>query len=232
MRGIIEIPAEKVVPDQAGILEKQGVPTGDDTPPKIRELLDTALDTFSSAVSAKGIYSDVTSAEFADIYAGEGNNEAETPLEGIFPKAETLALFAVTVGEKVCTEIDGLFDSNEPALAYMLDAAASDGAEKAADYLEAYYYNNTPLPDDASVPGKILRYCPGYCGWHISGQGKLFDYLHPEEIGITLRPSFLMEPLKSVSGVFIIGSPEIHIFKPKYSFCRECTSHSCLDRQR
>ncbi|MCP4231084.1 MAG: hypothetical protein GY771_13175 [bacterium] len=232
MHKILDIPSREVKPERGTILAGQGVPAGEETPRNIRELLDTALQIFAETITPKGVYSTITAPAFRDVYRGEGNNESETPLEEITPKADTLALFAVTLGEAVCAKIEELFTSNEPALGYMLDAVASDGAERAADYIETYYFESFGTPDTTDVPGKILRYSPGYCGWHISGQRKLFDYLRPGDIGITLRPSYLMEPLKSVTGVFVIGPPEIHGFEPKYPFCRECTHRSCIDRQR
>ena len=60
----------------------------------------------------------------------------------------------------------------------------------------------------------VLRYSPGYCGWHVSGQINLFNTLTPEKIGITLGESCLMNPLKSVSGVLVAGPPNIHISTP------------------
>ena len=78
----------------------------------------------------------------------------------------------------------------------------------------------------------VLRYSPGYCGWHVSGQGKLFDYLRPERIGLSLRTSFLMEPLKSVSGVLVAGPKEIHEFSASYDFCSRCDTRGCRQRIR
>ncbi|UCE26659.1 MAG: hypothetical protein JSW52_09965, partial [Candidatus Coatesbacteria bacterium] len=76
----------------------------------------------------------------------------------------------------------------------------------------------------------VLRYSPGYCGWDISGQKKLFEYLKPNDVGITLRESYLMEPLKSVSGVIVAGPAEIHDFELNYPFCRDCVTKFCRDR--
>jgi hypothetical protein len=75
-----------------------------------------------------------------------------------------------------------------------------------------------------------LRYSPGYCGWHVSGQRKLFDYLLPEEIGITLRESFLMQPLKSISGVVIAGRRQIFDFENTFDFCDDCSTWTCRER--
>ena len=49
-----------------------------------------------------------------------------------------------------------------------------------------------------------LPYSPGYCGWDIREQQKLFSLFPPQPCGITLSDSFLMSPVKSVSGFFRI----------------------------
>jgi hypothetical protein len=76
----------------------------------------------------------------------------------------------------------------------------------------------------------VLSYSPGYCGWDISAQKKLFAYLQPKNIGIRLNDSYLMTPLKSVSGVLIDGKKEIHIFQNNFDFCESCKTHSCRER--
>jgi hypothetical protein len=76
----------------------------------------------------------------------------------------------------------------------------------------------------------FLRYSPGYCGWDITGQRQLFQALRPEEIGITLRESCLMEPLKSISGVLVAARPEDHRFDNTYPFCSACTTKTCRSR--
>jgi hypothetical protein len=76
----------------------------------------------------------------------------------------------------------------------------------------------------------IMRYSPGYCGWHISAQKKLFEYLKPKEIGISLLESYLMTPLKSITGVLIAGKRTIHIFNADFPFCSKCKNHSCQNR--
>ncbi|MCK4655215.1 MAG: hypothetical protein KAU01_12305, partial [Candidatus Cloacimonetes bacterium] len=154
---------------------------------------------------------------------GEGTNSAETPVKRIFPKADGLALFALTMGKKVSEKIETLFKENDFALGSMLDNIASLAADKAVKKLETIFSDHFPNT-------YALSYSPGYCGWHISGQKKLFEYLHPEKIGITLNDSFLMIPLKSVSGVLISGKREIHKFENNFSFCSLCKTKSCIER--
>jgi len=230
MREIFRLSAGVVAPERKSVLELQGIPRRVDPPARIIGILDKASEIFSSLAEPRGLMETVTGEEFAGIYFGEGRNEPETPLQFIYPQASTLVLFTVTVGAQVCERIRELFAVNEPALGYMLDSVASAAADKAVDLaaerlmLKLREENHTdPVPE-------ILPYSPGYCGWHISGQRRLFDRLRPEEIGMTLNDSFLMIPLKSVSGALIAGSAAIHVFDDDFSFCSTCTTHGCRER--
>jgi hypothetical protein len=191
-------------------------------------LIEEAQRLFRSHAAPRGLLAEVTRETFADIYAGAGRNAPETPLAEIFPRAAHLALFAATIGAEVQRTLDELFASGEFPLAVLLDAAASEGADRAAAALERRYAAQCAGPEAAA----FLRYSPGYCGWDITGQRALFAALAPERIGITLRQSMLMEPLKSVSGVIVGGAPEIHRFAARYPFCAGCRTHGCRERIR
>jgi cobalamin-dependent methionine synthase I len=136
----------------------------------------------------------------------------------------------VTLGAQVSGRIEALFSHNDFALGYVLDTVASEAAEVAADRLEDEYEGYLAEIAAWDSSSAHLRYSPGYCGWHISGQRKLFDRLRPEEIGIELNRSFLMQPLKSISGVLVSGPREIHFFNNNYRFCAACTTLSCRER--
>jgi len=123
-----------------------------------------------------------------------------------------------------------LFDSRDFALATILDAAASEAAEHAADAVQLQYQETLAAREPRNASMKLLRYSPGYCGWHISGQKALFDFLRPQGIGITLRESYLMEPLKSISGLIVAAAADIHRFEDAYPFCADCRSRSCHGR--
>jgi hypothetical protein len=77
---------------------------------------------------------------------------------------------------------------------------------------------------------RVLPYSPGYCGWHVSGQAKLFEVLRPQRIGISLNASHLMVPLKSVSGVLVAAEPEVHDFDIDFEFCSDCADQECRGR--
>lgn len=230
MRESIKISVEEVKPDQPSILETQGIPPGKELTGQVKTLLKEAEDLFLDLSRPRAVISDISIPEFEKVYGGEGLNEKETPLDEIFRKADNLALFAVTVGENVTDKIDRLFGANDFALGSMLDSAASAGTDKAADSVENRYLGLLSERGKTTASAGILRFSPGYCGWHMSGQRKLFEFLHPEDIGITLLDSFLMKPLKSISGVLVAGEKEIFVFDDSYPFCSECRTHSCQER--
>jgi hypothetical protein len=224
MREVVRFPADDCLPTAADVLAGQGVPADRPTAEPVAESLREALELFRKLAAPVGILSDITTAEFTTVYRGEGRNASDSPLAAIFPRAARLALFAVTIGERVGEEISRLFAGGRFDLGYLLDAVASSGTDRLAQKLQEYCAGRAPAGD------VFLRYSPGYCGWDITGQRQLFRALRPEEIGITLRESCLMEPLKSISGVLVAARPEVHRFDNAYPFCSVCTTQTCRGR--
>jgi len=230
MREIIQISIEDVKPARDDVLKAQGVPFDNEPSEKVQTLLKRTMDLFIEFSQPVGMFSEISIPEFEIIYRGEGLNEKNTPLDEIYRKADGLFLFAVTIGQNVSEKIAGLFKTNEFALGSMLDSFASLGADKVADSVEIHLFNLLSKKGKISPSKGISRYSPGYCGWHMSGQRRLFEFLHPEEIGISLLDSFLMKPLKSVSGVMVVGGKQIFDFEDSYPFCRQCETRTCRDR--
>jgi hypothetical protein len=225
MREIFAFTVSEAVPVETDVLESQGMPERNRLPERITALLDEAMRLFAELSQPRGLLQDACALEFETIYRGEGLNAEATPLESVYPQAEALALFAATLGEPVSGRISALFAENDPALAYMLDAVASVSADRLATLMGERLLRR--LEEEGIA---VLPYSPGYCGWHISAQRKLFDRLRPEEIGIRLNDSYLMQPLKSVSGVLVAGPGPIHRFRPRFSFCEECKTRTCGER--
>lgn len=216
-----------IMPARTAILRAQGMNPDDHIPPRIAESLDAAVELFSDLATPVSIMSDITRADFAAVYEGLGRNESPSPIEEVYRQGDHLAIFAATVGPAVCDRISALFRANEFVIGGLLDTIASEGTDRISRRLEGMFAERF-----ATDPGScVFAYSPGYCGWHISAQRVLFDVLHPEKIGITLRDSFLMEPLKSISGVLVAGPKEIHRIENIYGFCADCRSQACLARR-
>lgn len=232
MKKLLEFHLEDILPEGSKVLEHQGMPSNTTIPEHIRSLLEEAQDEFASEARPTGIMQELTAGEFEVIFRGEDQNDPESPLATIYPQAEGLALFAITMGEMVSTNIEHMFKGKNFALGAMLDAVASLAADEAAAHVEEQYRKEFTGRTSTGSDIRVLGYSPGYCGWHISAQKKLFTALEPERIGIKLNASYLMTPLKSVSGVLVAGRPEIHVFKPSFNFCKLCKTFSCHERLR
>ena len=117
----------ETVPDRRAVLRAQGIPAGASLPERIEKLLDAALELYSDLAHPRAVWQPVPTEDFARVYHGEGLNAASTPVSEIFPRAERLALFAFTLGQRLSVEIGGRFKSNDLALAAMLERGQEDG---------------------------------------------------------------------------------------------------------
>ncbi len=230
MHGAMSFSSSAAIPHRQTVLSAQGIPGGAAIPDRVAALVDNAFEIYSRLVDPVGIRTEISVEEFSAIYRGDGRNAPRTPLEGIFPDARRLDLFAVTVGEAVCVEILRLFGDGDSPLGYTLDTIASAGAESLAATMAHDYQDSLSQSGSIAPDMQVLPYSPGYCGWHVSGQGKLFDVLRPERIGVSLNTSYLMQPLKSVSGVLVAADKEVHEFDIDFAFCTDCTDQECRER--
>ncbi|MHC4990052.1 MAG: vitamin B12 dependent-methionine synthase activation domain-containing protein [Planctomycetota bacterium] len=230
MTDIVTFTADEVTPQRAPVLAHQGITAGRRVSAAVEDTWHAARDLFAKVAEPVAMIGEITCDEFARVYEGEGRNEPRTPVGDLAPRAEHQALFAATIGPRVSREITDRFEANDFALGCMLDSVASIAADGLAERLRQGYCDRLDHAGALGAEATALCYSPGYCGWHISGQGKLFAYLGPGEIGITLRESFLMDPLKSVSGVVLVGPRAIHEFEMDYAFCAECRTKSCRAR--
>jgi hypothetical protein len=222
MRRVMRFAIEDVLPSETDVLRRLEMPRDANVRSALRVVLDDVATAIRACAKPAGVVRQVSPAEFADVYHGEGRNAQTSPLEAIYAQAEALALFAGTIGERVTAEIKHAFDAGDPAFAAVLDAYASETANQLA-YAIAVQWSG-------GHRSTVLPYSPGYCGWHVSGQRALFRALQPDEAGITISESCLMTPLKSVSGVLVAGEPSVHLFRPSYAFCDECATHDCIRR--
>lgn len=225
MRQRVEWTASESLPARADVLHLQGLDAQVEVPARIDALLDAALVRYLDLAEPQAVIDNIPVRDFGRVYAGDGNNAPDTPLEAIYPRASALALMAATVGPRITEDVRGLFDRHDVALGCMLDAVASAAADHLSDLLCGRFARLC-----AGADLHVLAYSPGYCGWHVSGQRALFRYLQPHEVDITLNSSCLMQPLKSVSGVLVAGPAEIHKFHPTYAFCETCQEKLCRDR--
>ena len=227
----VKIITEKIIPSIEDITLQQGIPKGSIIKDSIKSLIEKSISIFRTEAEPSCIISEVSPNDFDKIFTGEGNNENEAPLKMIYPQADHLVLFAATMGAGISHIVSELFNRNDFALGSMVDAVASLAADKSVELLENHItekFVGNKLTNNGFM---TLSYSPGYCGWNIDAQKKLFSFLRPQQIGIFLNESCLMTPLKSVTGVLVFGNKSIHQFDNRFSFCFNCRAQSCIERK-
>lgn len=136
-----------------------------------------------------------------------------------FKNATSLALFVCTAGKKISEHSKQIANEGDTLLSYIFDVIGSVTVEKAMikiqKKLEQKMKENELCISD--------RFSPGYCEWSVAEQKQLFSLLPGNFCGITLSDSFLMSPIKSVSGMIAIGKE----FKQKGYQCNWCTDKNC-----
>jgi hypothetical protein len=136
---------------------------------------------------------------------------------------ESAAVLVCTIGAGLETWSRQLLNKGDFFKGYMVDTFASHSVELAAQKIQDYFEK-----EGAQNGLKISNcYSPGYCGWHVSEQQKLFSLLPDHFCGITLTDSSLMLPIKSISGVIGIGP---NVRKMDYT-CRLCDMSNCIYRR-
>jgi hypothetical protein len=140
--------------------------------------------------------------------------------------SEKIAVFVSTAGEgfeKYLRSVKGNI-LNE----FIADAVGSEIPEAVNRVLVT---DLEDLPEVVTDNKKMVvsnPFSPGYCGWDVAEQQKLFSLLPPEPCGIKLNSSCLMTPLKSVSGIIAIGK---EVKRQGYK-CAECTMVNCVRNNR
>jgi hypothetical protein len=135
-----------------------------------------------------------------------------------------LAVFVVTIGDEVERWSKQEMKAGNSLEGYLIDLIASELAESATDLLHDHLQL---LAADQGL-GITNRFSPGYCHWPVSEQPQLFSLLGEAPCGITLNPSSLMHPVKSVSGILGLGKG----MKRLDYKCRVCTDKHCILRQQ
>jgi len=136
--------------------------------------------------------------------------------------AESVAIFAATLGPSFDSWSKAAFAKNDPLTGYIIDTIGSAFIEKVIDQVG----REISLLALERKMGCTNRFSPGYCGWNVIEQHKLFDCLPAGFCNIKLTDTALMTPMKSVSGIIGVGSVQ----KQPYT-CLYCTQKNCTKRK-
>ena len=138
-------------------------------------------------------------------------------------KSESIAVFLSTAGEE--TAVRGREASNDGDLlrGFVYDVIGSEIVEAAAELM------HSDLDNRMASEGMVTtnRFNPGYCGWNVTEQHKLFSLMAGNYCGIRLTESALMDPVKSGSGFIGIGKS---VKRVPYT-CSFCDMTDCFYRK-
>jgi len=128
-------------------------------------------------------------------------------------------VFIATAGAEFDAAVRELKSEEDILADFIADSIGSVLAERAVALLD--------LELESQGHGVSLPYSPGYCGWDIREQQSFFGFFPPKPCGVTLSPSSLMSPEKSVSGFFSMGK---ELVRQPYH-CEICQNKSCFKRK-
>lgn len=134
-------------------------------------------------------------------------------------KMSEAVLFVGTIGPRFDSWSKSFFERGDALEGYIADLIGSELGEGTADLVENIIVKESKI-NDLNCSN---RYSPGYCGWSVADQHKLFSFLPKGFCGITLTDAGLMKPHKSVSGIIGRGK---NIDRMEY-ICDVCNATHC-----
>jgi hypothetical protein len=139
-------------------------------------------------------------------------------------RSDSVAVFLCTAGEEIGIRSRKYMKEGDLLKGYVYDVVGSEIVEATADLMQ------DELEKIITVDGNRItnRFSPGYCGWDVVEQHKLFRLMPGNFCGIRLTPSALMDPVKSVSGFIGIGE---NVKRLPYT-CSFCDMKDCLYRKK
>ncbi len=134
------------------------------------------------------------------------------------------AFFIGTVGGDFDNWLEEKKKQEDPFVEYLASLIGSEFAESIAKWI----HEKIEEQFAKDQLGCSNRYSPGYCGWDVNEQKKIFGFFPKDTCGITLMESSLMLPIKSVSGIVGIGEK----VKWKDYLCDICNVQFCYKNRR
>lgn len=142
---------------------------------------------------------------------------------GQIKKSDFVAIFLCTAGEEIGIRSRKAMQERDLLKGYIYDVVGSEIVEAAADLMQ----ERLEIAMVAAGNKITNRYSPGYCGWDVAEQHKLFQLVPDNFCGIRLTQSALMDPVKSVSGIIGIGKD---VRLNPYT-CNLCDLKDCIYRK-
>jgi hypothetical protein len=133
---------------------------------------------------------------------GDGTRIGGGPVAAVVGGADDLVVAICTVGSRITERIDAYSREKDLFRSMLL----SDLASYAVDLVRQEFCEL--VEEEAEDKGLHVStpLSPGESEWSVREQGTIFSLLDAGQIGVTLTPSMVMRPLKSLSLIMGIGS--------------------------
>lgn len=221
-----EVRFDRVHPDRTQVCRLVGLRDGHENHRRWFELVDELIADLTPILRPRGVF---RIDEVAELTGRRVVLRSGAVFDGniarILPQADLVATFVVTIGSAAERLSRRWLKAGQSLPGTIVDAIASEAAEATAQSLEDEVR--------AWARGEGLditpRFSPGYCGIPLEQQRALFAGLPAERINVRLTPSCLMLPLKSVSGLIGVASPDR--VGPRRYPCELCDHPDCLQRR-
>jgi|WetSurMetagenome_2_1015567.scaffolds.fasta_scaffold22683_3 hypothetical protein len=200
----------------------------DDAPEPVLILINEAISNISSINDIRAEYKIFDSIELNNkekaLYISDVCFNLKSIIFKQIKESTAVALFICTAGRSLEELIRSAKKENDLLLEYVYDIIGSEIAEAAASRMEE---NLRSVKNNEGL-NISMRFSPGYCGWEVQEQKKLFSFFPDNFCGITLSESSFMSPVKSVSGIAGIGACQ---YKTIYQ-CHICNDKYCIYRNK
>ena len=192
------------------------------TKPNIKAGFDDVIKSIPSCYDPKLIYDvfKITTIQSGKIVFAEDKRIGNPHLLAFLEESTSILLGICTIGNK--------FDKQKENYHSQQDQIKQVYLHNIGSYLVTYIQESFYIQKKNEFRNKNLYisppFSPGGKYWNLEDQKVIFSVLHPEHIGMELKESLLMVPLKSLSFLFGISSKPFS--QHSNDQCERCTLNS------
>jgi exosome complex RNA-binding protein Csl4 len=201
--------------DVAHVLEGQGIPSSQASPPLVATA-EEVLGEVQALLAPRTLYTILPVRDFGHqrVVLDSGATFSGPLVARALAGAAEVAVAVCSIGPALDERVSALFAAGDPIRAMALDGAGTAAVTQLTAMI------GVRICDAATARGWSvgMRASPGQEGWPIQQQRVLFSLVPGERIGVQLTSSCLMLPQKSVS--FVIGlGPDLRADSVPCDFC-------------
>ena len=212
--------------DADEVLRFQGYKAGIDVAsPDVLALFDEALALGHTLMSPRAVLRRMPVARDGDRLVADGVTLTIPRIAERWGAVDEIVAGVCTIGAALEAHVAALWDARELPLAMMLDSVGSGAVESLAEYV------NDLLCQEGIARGvKVTnRVSPGYGGWDVAEQRRLWRLCPGDAVGVTLNEACFMTPTKTIT--ILAGAGRDARVDDYFSQCARCWMRDCAYRR-